>query len=381
MLSDLVTTKSPLLIEIETLMSVESEKTPDILVSESSILIEEINQNIVNINNAVDDLNGDLTEEKLDKYEELTGESGIAGMMFENWMEIASNVIDRIIAYIKKIYDFIVINLKKLYVKFLVLFNKQKEIAQDLLDKFKNKEIDTNLFLANTKKYLFMYINNDKFLDGELYNHLFNSETLKFIIDNIKDINKIVLLNIPKKEVYNDYISDDSGPLNDMVNHYKEILVKKYNEIFFIKNTVNKTINSNMIYTTLKRESNFPFAIISNGIDTEYLDIDEKGKLSINSVTVQNGKEKSLISSEALIKVLEDLTKYNIKNIVENDFRTLDIIKKDSDGYLNQTKRYNNVDTYALNMYGNNLTVLLNTVLKYSINRMELAKNILKIFN
>lgn len=380
-MSDLVKTESPILKEIETLMSVESEKTPDILVSESSILIEEVNNNIINLTNALEDLNGDYTEEKLDKYEELTGESGIAGMMFENWMEIASNVIDRIIAYIKKMYDFIIINLKKIYVKFLVLFNKQKEIAQDLLNKIKNKDIDIIVFNANAKKLLFMYINNNKFLDGEIYNHLFNSDTLKFIIDNIKEINKIILLNVPKKEVYKDYISDDKGPLNDMINHYKEILVKKYNEIFFINNKVNKTINENMVHTTLKNDSNFPFGIISNGIDTEYLDIDEKGKLSINSVTLQTNKEKDLVSSDVLLKVLEDLTKYNIKTIIENDFKTLDIIKKDSDGYLNQTKRYNNVDTYALNMYGNNLTVLLNTVLKYSINRMELAKNILKIFN
>lgn len=377
-LRDITIGKSQEELELENLMSVESEKTPDILYSEIEILVEEMTNEFVSLETACKDLNVEHNDELLYKYEQLNNESALGNYIIDNWLEIGTNVIERIIAFIKKLYNNIIILLKKFYVKFLVLFNKQKEIAINIKDKL-SKNLDT--VRDRLSNDMVMYINEYGYIDVELYNNLFNNITLTKIVNRLKDINKLVLLTIPNKNVYNDVISDGKSPLNDIIKQYEETLVNKYTEIFFKGNKdTNITLNKNIVLTDLNSNYRLPFILSSNGTKSSVLDITDKGLLRISTCNVVVNSSKKVINISTLIQAIDDLYKYNIKNVVENDFKILDTIKKDSDAYLNQSKRYNNIDTYGINVYANNITTTLHFILNYSINRMELSENILKLF-
>lgn len=370
--------KSQEVIEIETLMSGESEKTPDILHSEIEILVSNIENDIVSLESALTDLSGDYNKDLLEKYESLNTESPVINYLVDHWVEVGSNIIDRIIGFIKKLYDLIITNLKKFYVKFLVLFNKQKELALDIKERYeKNKELIKNKLSVD----MVMYVNEYGYVDGELYNNLFNSITLNNIVNRLKEIGRVVLITVPKKEVYTDVVSDGKGPLNDMINAFEDNIKNKYEEVFFKNNKdTNLTLNKNIILTDITNEVNNPFLLTSNGKNCDVLDITAKGNLRISKVNVLDGRSKNIKNLDVVIKLMDDMYKYEIKSIVEQDFKLLNTVKKDSDGYLNQAKRYNKVDTYGINLYANNITTTLNFILRYSINRMELSENILKMF-
>lgn len=370
--------KSQEVIEIETLMSGESEKTPDILHSEIEILVSNIENDIISLESALTDLSGDYNKDLLEKYESLNTESPVINYLVDHWVEVGSNIIDRIIGFIKRLYDAIITNLKKFYVKFLVLFNKQKELALDIKERYeKNKELIKNKLSVD----MVMYVNEYGYVDGELYNNLFNSITLNNIVNRLKEIGRVVLITVPKKEVYTDVVSDGKGPLNDMINAFEENIKNKYEEVFFKNNKdTNLTLNKNIILTDITNEVNNPFLLTSNGKNCDVLDITAKGNLRISKVNVLEGRSKNIKNLDVVIKLMDDMYKYEIKSIVEQDFKLLNTVKKDSDGYLNQAKRYNKVDTYGINLYANNITTTLNFILRYSINRMELSENILKMF-
>lgn len=369
--------KSQEVIEIETLMSGES-KTPDILHSEIEILVSNIENDIISLESAITDLSGDYNKDLLEKYESLNTESPVINYLVDHWVEVGSNIIDRIIGFIKKLYDLIITNLKKFYVKFLVLFNKQKELALDIKERYeKNKELIKNKLSVD----MVMYVNEYGYVDGELYNNLFNSITLNNIVNRLKEIGRVVLITVPKKEVYTDVVSDGKGPLNDMINAFEENIKNKYEEVFFKNNKdTNLTLNKNIILTDITNEVNNPFLLTSNGKSCDVLNITTKGNLRISKVNVLEGRSKNIKNLDVVIKLMDDMYKYEIKSIVEQDFKLLNAVKKDSDGYLNQAKRYNKVDTYGINLYANNITTTLNFILRYSINRMELSENILKMF-
>ncbi len=364
--------------ELENMMSVESEKTPDILHSEIEILVEEITNNTLSIETACNDLHCEYNDELLNKYETLTGESAIGNYIIDNWLDIGGNIIDRIIAFIKKLYGNIIILLKKFYVKFLVLFNKQKEIAINLKERLINNKDKVQEKLS---KDMVMYINEYGYLDAELYNNLFSNSTLTKIVNRLKDINRTVLLSVPGKNVYTDVVSDGKGPLNDMIKQYEEVLISKYTDIFFKSNKdTNITLNKNIVLTDIGNNVRLPFILLSNGIKSSVLDISEKGLLRLSTCNVIDNSTKKVMNIDTIIETIDDLYKYPIKSIVENDFKLLDTIKKDSEGYLNQAKRYNKVDTYGISLYANNVTTTLNIILNYSINRMEISENILRLF-
>ena len=377
-LRDITIGKSQEELEIENLMSVESEKTPDILNSEIEILVESITNDIHTIETACKDLHGEYTDEVLLKYETLTNESPLGNYIVDNWLEIGGNIIDRIVAFIKKLYGNIITTLKKFYVKFLVLFNKQKEVALNLKEKLNDNK---DLIKAKLSTDMVMYINEYGYIDIEMCNNLFNNGTLRNILEKLKEINRTVLLTVPNKAVYNDVLSDGKGPLNDMINTYQETLINKYTEVFFKNNkNTNITLNKNIVLTDISNDARMPFILLSNGLKSSVLDISDKGLLTIKTVNVVGKSNKKLINIDALIDAIDDMYKYEIKPIVEGDFRLLDNIKKDSEAYLNQSKRYNKVDTYGISLYANNVTTTLNFILSYSINRMEISENILKLF-
>ena len=269
-------------------------------------------------------------------------------------------------------------NLKKFYVKFLVLFNKQKEIAVNLKERFlKNKDKVQDRISTD----MVMFINEYGYLDAEVYNNLFNSVTLNNIVNRLKEVNRNILLAIPNKTVYKDVVSDGNGPLNDMINQYEEILFNTYNKIFFKENKdTNITLNKNIVITDISNSYRMPFILCSNGIKSNVLDISEKGLFRLSTTNVVPNSNKKVMNIDVIISVIDDLYKYELKKVVEGDFRLLDTVRKDSEGYLNQAKRYNKVDTYGISMYANNVTTTLNFILNYCINRMEISENILKLF-
>ena len=118
LLRDVTIGKSQEELEIEKLMSGESEKTPDIIDAELEQDTNELNNIVLQIESALEDLkNGKHDKDMLEKYEELTGESAISSIIIDNWVEIGKNIIDRILLYIKKLYDNAIIYLKKIYIK------------------------------------------------------------------------------------------------------------------------------------------------------------------------------------------------------------------------------------------------------------------------
>lgn len=378
LLRDVTIGKSQEELEIEKLMSGESGKTPDILNSEIEILVEEMTNDILSVETACKDLETEYNDELLHKYEKLTGESAISNYLVDNWLEVGANIIDRIIAFIKKLFSSIMTNLKKFYVKFLVLFNKQKEIAINLKERFlKNKDKVQDRISTD----MVMFINEYGYLDAEVYNNLFNSVTLNNIVNRLKEVNRNILLSIPNKAVYKDIVSDGKGPLNDMVNQYEEILFNTYNKVFFKDNRdTNITLNKNIVLTDISNIYRLPFILCSNGIKSNVLDISERGLFRLSTTNVVTNSNKKVMNIDVIINIIDDLYKYELKKVVEGDFKLLDLVKKDSEGYLNQAKRYNKVDTYGISVYANNVTTTLNFILNYCINRMEISENILKLF-
>ena len=378
LLRDLTISESQEELEINKIMSVESEKTPDILNSEIEILVQEMTNDILSIESACQDLHAEYNDKLLHKYEKLTNETAMGNYLVDNWLEVGANIIDRIIAFIKKLFNSIMTNLKKFYVKFLVLFNKQKEIAVNLKERFlKNKDKVQDRISTD----MVMFINEYGYLDAEVYNNLFNSVTLNNIVNRLKEVNRNILLAIPNKTVYKDVVSDGNGPLNDMINQYEEILFNTYNKIFFKENKdTNITLNKNIVITDISNSYRMPFILCSNGIKSNVLDISEKGLFRLSTTNVVPNSNKKVMNIDVIISVIDDLYKYELKKVVEGDFRLLDTVRKDSEGYLNQAKRYNKVDTYGISMYANNVTTTLNFILNYCINRMEISENILKLF-
>lgn len=377
-LRDLIISESQEELEINKIMSVESEKTPDILNSEIEILVQEMTNDILSIESACQDLHTEYNDKLLHKYEKLTNESAMGNYLVDNWLEVGANIIDRIIAFIKKLFNSIMTNLKKFYVKFLVLFNKQKEIAVNLKERFlKNKDKVQDRISTD----MVMFINEYGYLDAEVYNNLFNSVTLNNIVNRLKEVNRNILLAIPNKTVYKDVVRDGNGPLNDMINQYEEILFNTYNKIFFKENKdTNITLNKNIVITDISNSYRMPFILCSNGIKSNVLDISEKGLFRLSTTNVVPNSNKKVMNIDVIISVIDDLYKYELKKVVEGDFRLLDTVRKDSEDYLNQAKRYNKVDTYGISMYANNVTTTLNFILNYCINRMEISENILKLF-
>lgn len=389
MLQDLLIGKSVTMLEIDKLMSGESEKTPDIIDAELEQDTNELNNIVLQIESALEDLkNGKHDKDMLEKYEELTGESAISSIIIDNWVEIGKNIIDRILLYIKKLYDNAIIYLKKIYIKNSFKNNKYRDELKELKKKYNpsNKDIEDNLF---------MFIDDNMADVHHFDNMVLNSLSIGVnernihvgAVERVDRINKFILINLPKRAVFTDYLDKGiNNPANDMLDNYRSIIEKNFlKEINrnFDMFGLPSTLQLNLPYTNIKDVNTSPIAplpIITDGIETLFISMDVDGRMKVGKCNLKYVRPKHIELQRQMAIIVNEIISRDFDKDIEEDFKYLDKVKRNADAYLNVAKRYHHLDGHALAIYGNNVTTTLTLALNLSINRIRTFKNIINVY-
>lgn len=330
--------------------------------------VEELKKVMLTLESAMVDLSNYDNPEVAVKYnnllsasdfgDELTTENAAVDFLIDSTVY----TVEKIWLFIKNLYISGIKYLKRIYVTFLAKYTKL------------SYNLDMNKVNPNNLKTKFgMFIDSNGFLDRTLSEFMVGSSYIKELLNKMYDINNNILLTMPKGEVMKVVIEGNTGPLNDMLNSYRAGILNKWNDVFFSKNSID-VLNKNIVYTNITTDITNPYVFTSDGYNSKVLHMHKDGVIKIASCNV---RREIAQECKYYIDTINDINANmvnhtSLKDIVTEDFKLYDRVKKDSDSFIAQVKKYNKIDNYNLFIMSTNMATMFNIVLNFSLNRIEM---------